>query len=147
MKIHTSPLRGAPKVRKLWACFGVLSLLFITPASAQSLVGTWSTTSQTDAVSGYMFLRFNSNGVVQGEMGVADLQQRGGSGTTRCSGAYQFNGQMLAMRWSACQACGAAGCYPVSTSNATSVFGGPFSVRFMNNSTVDIGGQVYNRQQ
>ncbi len=39
MKIPTSPLREAPKIRKLWACFGVLSLLFIAPASAQSLAG------------------------------------------------------------------------------------------------------------
>ncbi len=143
MKIRTGLLCEAPKVRKLWACFGVLPLLFFTPASAQSLAGVWSSSN----VSPYgartvQFFRFNSNGAVQLEMGASN-SQGGGSVIVRCQGAYQFNGQTVAMRWSACQSCGGlAGCTPTNM-----VPGGPFYVRFMDNYTVDIGGEVYHRQQ
>ena len=92
-----------------------------------------------------MFMRFNSNGAIQIEMAVAG--GGGGSGSERCQGAYQFNGQMLAVRWSACQSCGAARCYPNGNSLIARVYRSPYAGRFIDDYTVNIGGEVYHRQQ
>ena len=147
MKIHTSLLRKVPKVRKLWACFGVLSLLFFTPASAQSLVGVWSTTFRVGYTgNGVSFIRFSPNGAVQLEMASAD-SQGGASAMRRCQGTYQFNGQMVAMQWASCQDCNGFGCYFSNTSMVSTWLRGPFYVRYIDSQTVDIGNQVYHRQQ
>ena len=143
MKIHTSLLRKAPKVRKLWACFGVLPLLFLTPASAQSLVGVWSGTyTNPDGLRGFTFLRFNADGSMQKQIGWSDPRGQG-SGTARCQGTYQFNGQMAAIQLTACRMCSASGC----ESRQGYFPGPPANVTFIDDYTINIGGDVYHRQQ
>ena len=149
MKIRTSLLRKAPKILKLWACLGVLPLLFAAPASAQSLVGVWSSQTHTpEGINSADFLGFNANGTVQHRSVWTDPTGRG-SGQSLCQDVYQFNGQMVAMRWGGCQACGAGGCY--SDTNVLlmqqRLWGGPFMVRFLNAYAAEIGGSVYHRQQ
>ncbi len=149
MKIRTSLLRNAPNVSKLWACFGVLSLLFFSPASAQSLAGVWSGQTHTpEGINGVDFLGFNANGTVQ-HQGVWTDPTGQGSGQFRCQGVYQFNGQRVAMRWGACEMCGAGGCY--SNTNVLlmqqRLWSGPFMVRFLNAYAAEIGGSVWHRQQ
>jgi hypothetical protein len=87
---------------------------------------------------------FYSNGNVQAQSGVA-AGSIGSSGTIRCGGRYQFNGQMLSVGFASCVTC-SNGCmaYPWAVQTMNSQFRGP--VQPVDQYTININGALYRRQ-
>jgi hypothetical protein len=73
-------------------------------AQAQQIVGSWLGTGVSSLGGNYAaFMRFFGNGGIQFQLAVsASPQMPQGSGVTNCQGNYQFNGQILTIRYSAC---------------------------------------------